>query len=193
MGLTGMSPLGLPFLLSPPLNAFVSGAIFYKKWKLRLYPCIVIMIAFPLHHPSASFGSVQVAIWVLWDKIIALVLILPLAIFSKLFSNSRHSHALFFLLALLETKRTMFGDHLPLHDHSVYNGIFGSADGRRPSGILSWPFLYPAIRLVQGSCHLIAVPLMRVLSGTNWLWSKENIFVPSEKPKQESITTTNPT
>src|SRR4030065_1595106 len=30
---SGGNILGLPFLLSPPLNALVTGLIFYKKWK----------------------------------------------------------------------------------------------------------------------------------------------------------------
>ena len=48
-----MVPYNLPFLLSPPLNALVSGALFYKKWilaadtvhrandRLRLHPASI--------------------------------------------------------------------------------------------------------------------------------------------------------
>src|SRR3972149_11780095 len=31
---SGMAPFGFPFLLSPPINAFVTGSIYYKKWKV---------------------------------------------------------------------------------------------------------------------------------------------------------------
>ena len=42
---------------------------------------------------------------------------------------------------------------------------------------LAAPFIYPAIRLLQAFIiMLIAVPLIRVLSQTNWMWSKDNIL-----------------
>jgi predicted membrane protein len=101
---TGGSPYGLPFLLSPALNAFVSGAIFYKKWKMAFAVFAVLIIAFPFTPPVLSManalGSAQVAVWVLWDKIIALLLILPLAFFSKRLSAGQGA-ALFFILAFV--------------------------------------------------------------------------------------------
>ena len=151
------------------------------------------MIAFLFTPPVASFGSVQVAIWVLWDKIIALALILPLAIFRKQLSKGQ-GIALFFLLAFIGNQADNVWGSFAFALPQVYNGIYGMQMVDVQVAFLAAPFLYPAIRIVQAFLiTLIAVPLMRVLSGTNWLWSKDNIFVPSEKPKQESITTTNPT
>ena len=43
---TGALPTNLPFLLAPPLNALVSGLIFYKKWKLGFAVFGLLIIAF---------------------------------------------------------------------------------------------------------------------------------------------------
>jgi hypothetical protein len=191
--LTGMSPLGLPFLLSPPLNAFVSGAIYYKKWKLAPIPFIVIMIAFLFTPPVTSFGSAQIAIWVLWDKIIALALILPLAVFRKQLSKGQ-GVGLFFLLAFIGNQADNIWGSFVFALPQVYNGIFGMQLVDVQVAFLGSPFLYPAIRILQAFLiTLIAVPLIRVLNGTNWLWSKDTIFTPSQKPQHESKTPTNPT
>jgi len=191
--LTGMSPLGLPFLLSPPLNAFVSGAIYYKKWKLAPIPFIVLMIAFLFTPPVASFGSAQVAIWVLWDKIIALALVLPLAMFRKQLSKGQGA-ALFFLLAFIGNQADNIWGSFAFALPQVYNGIYGMQMVDVQLAFLGAPFLYPAIRILQAFLiTLIAVPLMRVLSGTNWLWSKDTISTPNEKQPQQKATATNQT
>ena len=75
----GMSPANLPFLLSPPINALVAGLIYYKKWKWGFLAFGGLIIAFlftPPVHPITE--NLNVAMWVLFDKIIALLLILPL-------------------------------------------------------------------------------------------------------------------
>src|SRR3990170_4143814 len=48
---SGGSPFGLPFLLSPPLNALVTGLIFYKKWKYGFGVFAVLIIAFMFTPP----------------------------------------------------------------------------------------------------------------------------------------------
>jgi hypothetical protein len=68
----------------------------------------------------------------------------------------------------------------------VYNGIFAMPlDAVRVAFLVS-PFAYPIIRLVQAFiAMLIAVPLMRALKGTPWLWRKETILSPYEgEPKK---------
>jgi predicted membrane protein len=185
--ITGGSPYGLPFLLSPPLNAFVSGAIFYKKWKIAFAVLAVLIIAFPFTPPVLSMvdsmGSAQVAVWVLWDKIIALLLILPLAFFSKRLSAG-HGAALFFILAFIGNQAdNMWGSFIyawPM----VYNGIFGFTTEFVQLQFLAGPFLFPAIRLIEAFiAMIIAVPLIKVLSGTNWLWSKDNLLTTNGKPQ----------
>ncbi|MCL5877781.1 MAG: ECF transporter S component [Candidatus Bathyarchaeota archaeon] len=184
--LTGMSPYNLPFLLSPPLNAFVSGALFYKKWKLAVIPFILLMVAFVFTPPVYSFGNPQVAIWVLWDKIIAVLLIAPLMLFRKRLSVG-FGAALFFLLAFIGNQADNIWGSFAFALPQVYEGIYGMPLEAVQLAFLSAPFLYPAIRLLQAFIiMLIAVPLIRVLAQTNWMWSKDNILV--QTPPQPSPT-----
>ena len=185
-GLTGGSPFGLPFLLSPPLNAFVSGAIFYKKWKMAFAALAVLIIAFPFTPPVLSmanaFGSAQVAIWVLWDKIIALLLILPLVAFSKRLSAAQGTALLFILAFIGNQADNMWGSFIYARP-IVYNGIFQMPTEAVQLSFLTGPFLYPAIRFIEAFfAMLIAVPLLKIASGTNWLWSKNYILANKQTP-----------
>jgi TRAP-type uncharacterized transport system fused permease subunit len=57
------------------------------------------------------------------------------------------------------------------------NGIFGMQLEAVQIGLIASPFLYPAVRILQAVIvMLIAVPLLRVLRKTNWLWSEDNLF-----------------
>jgi hypothetical protein len=185
--LTGMSPFNLPFLLSPPLNAFVSGSLFYKKWKIAVIPFIVIMVAFIFTPPVYSFGNPQVALWVLWDKIIALALIAPLMLFRKRLSTG-FGAGLFFILAFIGNQADNIWGSFAFALPQVYNGIYGMQMVDVQIAFLGGPFLYPAIRLLQAFIiMLIAVPLIRVLSQTNWLWSKENILCSNTTPPPPTL------
>jgi predicted membrane protein len=178
--ITGGSPYGLPFLLSPALNAFVSGAIFYRKWKMAFVAFATLIIAFPFTPPVSSMvnalGSAQVALWVLWDKIIALLLILPLAFFNKRLTVGKGA-ALFLILAFVGNQAdNMWGSFIYAWP-TVYNGIFGFTTEAVQLQFLAGPFLFPAIRLIEALVvMIIAVPLIKVLTGTNWLWSRNNIL-----------------
>jgi hypothetical protein len=179
--LTGMSPIGLPFLLSPPLNAFVSGSIFYKKWKIAIIPFVILMVAFLFTPPVMSFGNAQVAIWVLWDKIIAVLLIVPVVMFSKRLSAGQGA-ALFFLIAFIGNQADNMWGSFAFSLPVVYNGIFGMQMVDVQFSFLAAPFLYPAIRLVEALIIMaIAVPLMKGLNNTTWLWKKDHIFTPPIK------------
>jgi biotin transporter BioY len=182
--LTGMSPFNLPFLLSPPLNAFVSGALFYKKWKLAVIPFIVLMVAFVFTPPVYSFGNPQVAVWVLWDKIIAVLLIAPLMLFKKRLSVG-FGASLFFILAFIGNQADNMWGSFAFALPQVYDGIFGMPLVDVQIAFLAGPFLYPAIRLLQAFIiMLVAVPLIRVLFKTNWMWRKDSILVQSQLQTQ---------
>lgn len=174
--LLGMVPYNLPFLLSPPLNALVSGALFYKKWILAAVPFIVLMIAFVFTPPVFAFGNPQVAIWVLWDKIIAVALIAPLILFRKQLSAG-YAAGIFFLIAFIGNQADNIWGSFAFALPQVYEGIYGMPMEAVQVAFLAAPFIYPAIRLLQAFIiMLIAVPLIRVLSQTSWMWSKDNIL-----------------
>jgi hypothetical protein len=189
----GSNIYDLPFLLSPPLNAFVSGSLFYKKWKQAIIPFIVIMVAFIFTPPVYSFNSAQVAIWVLWDKIIAVALIAPLMIFRKRLSIGLGATAIFILAFIGNQADNIWGSFafaLP----PIYEGIFQMPMVAVQGAFLAAPFIYPAIRLVQAFIiTIIAVPVLHALSNTNWLWSKDHILsdvkkeIPQPQPMPTSI------
>ncbi len=82
----GGSPYGLPFLLSPFFNALVSGLIFYKKWKWGFLTFAVMIVVFLVTPPVTPLtDNWFVALAVLFDKIITLFLILPVALLSGKF------------------------------------------------------------------------------------------------------------
>jgi hypothetical protein len=66
----------------------------------------------------------------------------------------------------------------------VYNGIFGFTTEFVQLQFLTGPFLFPGIRLIEAFiAMIIAVPLIKVLCGTNWLWSKNNLLTTNSKPQ----------
>lgn len=176
LALLGMSPYSVPFLLSPPLNAFVSGSLFYKKWKQAVIPFVVIMVAFLFTPPVSGFNSVQIAIWVLWDKILAVALIAPLMLFRKRLAAGFGAAAIF-LIAFIGNQADNIWGSFAFALPPVYNGIYGMPMEAVQVAFLASPFIYPAIRLIQAFIvMLIAVPLLQVLVKTDWLWSKNNIL-----------------
>ncbi|MGD6850658.1 MAG: ECF transporter S component [Candidatus Bathyarchaeia archaeon] len=187
--LLGGYPTSLPFLLSPPLNAFVSGALFYRKWKLAVIPFIVIMVAFIFTPPVYSFSSAQVAIWVLWDKIIAVALIAPLILFRKRLTVGLGAAAIF-LIAFIGNQADNVWGSLAFALPPVYEGIYGMQMIDVQFAFLVSPFVYPAIRLIQAFIiTIIAVPLLHVLINTDWLWSKNNILTDNKPAPPPSATT----
>lgn len=179
---TSMSPFSLPFLLSPPLNALVTGLIFYKKWKLGFAAFGILIIAFLFTPPVLPLAeNWLVAVAVLFDKGIALFLILPLVIFAKKLSIGKAS-VFYFLLCFIGNQADNMWGTFAFSVPTVYEGIFGlDVIAVRGLFLLS-PFVYPGIRLIQAFfAMLIAVPLMRALRGTPWLWKKENILSLNQK------------
>jgi predicted membrane protein len=191
--LTGMSPFSLPFILSPPLNALVSGALFYKKWPIAAAALGVFIVAFMFTPPIASFDNIQAYIWVVWDKIIALALIVPVAIATKFLSSHKNGArnsmlfvAIMFLIAFIGNQADNMWGSFAFALPGVYDGIFGMPLDAVRLSFLASPFLYPAIRIIQAViATIIAVPLISALNGTNWLWQIENILTPKKIKQTE--------
>lgn len=175
--LTGMSPYNLPFVVAPMFNALVTGLIFYKRWKWGFAVLGIMTVAFLFTPPvNPLTENAHIALAVLFDKIIALALILPVALFGKKLSVA-HGVAFFFLISFIGNEADNMWGSLAFAIPTVYEGIFGmSIDFVRGAFLLS-PFLYPAIRIVQALiAMIILVPLVKTLKGTSWLWSQNNIL-----------------
>jgi ECF transporter S component (folate family) len=173
---SGGNFFGLPFLLSPTLNALVTGLIFYKKWKFGFAIFGTLIVAFLLTPPIWPVTENWLpAVAVLFDKVIALLLIIPVALFARKLSVARASLFYFLLFFIGNQADNMWGSFI-FATPAVY-GLFGYDVGAVRLAFLASPFLYPAVRLVQALIGmLIAVPLMQTLKGTNWLWQRENIL-----------------
>ena len=177
---SGGNLFGLPFLLSPPLNALVTGLIFYKKWKFGFAVFGLLIIAFLLTPPIWPVTENWfVAAAVLFDKIIALLMIIPVALFAKRISFAKASLFYFLLFFIGNQADNMWGSFI-FATPMVY-GLFGYDVPLVRIAFLASPFLYPAVRLIQALIGMvIAVPLMQALKGTPWLWQKETILTPSK-------------
>ena len=184
---SGGNLFGLPFLLSPALNALVTGLIFYKKWKFGFAIFGILIVAFlftPPIWPVTENWFVAAA--VLFDKIIALLLILPIALFAKQLSFAKASLFYFLLFFTGNQVDNMWGSFV-FATPPVYYGIFGYAASDVQGFFLVSPFLYPAVRIIQAIIGiLIAVPLMQVLKDTPWLWQRETIISNNEKKELET-------
>jgi len=179
-----VSPFGAPFLLSPPINAMVVGFIFYKKWKWAFVLFGLLIAVFPFLPPSQPISNhYLVTVAVVWDKIIALLLIIPSVRFSQKFYSSKNLAVLFFLLSFIGNQAdNMWGADV-FAVPFVYESIFGlNVDIVRSLFTVS-PFIYPAIRFIQAMlATIIAVPLMRSLKDTKWILKEKSIM------EQESAT-----
>lgn len=175
--LTGMSPYGAPFLVAPMFNALITGLIFYKKWKVAFVAFAIMIGAFLFTPPVTPLTqNWYIAVAVLFDKVITLALILPLAFFGRRMSIA-YGSAFFFILTFIGNQADNMWGSLIYATPIVYNNIFGFPLEFVQTSFIASPFLYPAVRLIQAFIAMvIAVPLMRTLRGTSWLWSKENIL-----------------
>jgi hypothetical protein len=171
-------PYGMPFLLSPPLNALVTGLIFYKRWKIGFLINAILILAFLFTPPAQPINeNLYVVIAVLWDKIIALLLILPCVKFAKRLSDSKSLPFLYFMLAFIGNQVDNMWGSLVFATPPVYEGIFGlPLETVRFLFIVS-PFVYPAIRLLQAIiAAIISAPLMKAIIDTSWVLQEKNIL-----------------
>ncbi len=175
--LGGGSLFNLPFILAPVFNALISGLIFYKKWKWGFIAFAAMIVVFLFTPPVTPLtDNWYIAVAVLFDKVIALFLILPLAFFAKKMSVG-HAAAFFFLLGFVGNQADNMWGSMAFAMPGVYNGIFGLDITGVHIAFLASPFLYPAVRLIEAVVVMvIAVPLMQALTGTAWLWRKDNIL-----------------
>ncbi|HII86073.1 TPA: hypothetical protein HA273_05845 [Candidatus Bathyarchaeota archaeon] len=179
---SGGSIYGLPFLLSPPLNAFITGLIFYKKWKYGFVVFAALIVAYLFTPPVVPLAeNFTVAVAVLTDKIVALLLILPVVMFAKKLSVAKASLFYFLLFFIGNMADNMWGT-LIFSTPMVYDGIYQFSLDQVRFFLTVSPLLYPAVRLIQAAIGMIiAVPLMQALKGTPWLWQRKNVLSPKEE------------
>lgn len=183
---SGGSLFNLPFILSPVLNALIIGLIFYKKWKFAFAIFAALMVAFLFTPPIWPVTeNWLIALAVLFDKIIALFLILPVVLFAKRLSFAKASLFYFLLFFIGNEVDNMWGS-LIFATPPVY-GLFGYDVIVVRGFFLVSPFLYPAVRLIQALIGmLIAVPLMQAIKDTAWLWQRETIISNHKKQPEKS-------
>jgi len=187
-----MNPLSAPFLLSPPINALIVGLVFYRKWKwaFAVFGLLIVVFLFlPPSQPITDYYYVPIA--VIWDKIIALLLIVPSIVFSRKLSGSGRLPLLIFFLSFVGNQAdNMWGADVfavPFVYEVLY-GPFLRAFVMEPFGIPTYtdavrylfvlsPFVYPAIRFIQAIlATIIAVPLLRALKNTKWIIEEKSII-----------------
>lgn len=164
------SLFGLPFLLSPPLNAATVGLIYSKRWggATGILALLIGVFWFTLPvTPLSQYSYIGLA--VTWDKIIALMLIVPTVLLLRR-SSSKVLPLTFFLLAFVGNQADNMWGSLAFAFPVVYNGIFGlNVETVRFLFVVS-PFIYPAIRIIQAIlATVIAVPLVRALKSAGWM------------------------
>lgn len=183
---TGALPVNIPFLVSPPLNALASGWIFYNKWKLSFAAFAILIIAFlftPPVQPLTEYWYIAAAVLV--DKVIALLLIIPLVTLFKGRMSIGKTAGFFFILAFVGNQIDNMWGSLAFATPIVYSGLFQMDTATVQGLFLISPLAYPAIRLIQAFIGmLILVPLIKTLQGTDWLWSKDNILSRAAKKNQ---------
>jgi ECF transporter S component (folate family) len=202
--LTGMSPYAIPFILAPMFNALIVGFIFYKKWKYAFAVFAIMIAAFlftppvtPLNGQSILTGDLnltifnwQIALYVLFDKIVALALIIPLGLLGKKISFAYrrkrsfvYAGAFFFTLGFIGNQADNIFGTLIFSTPLVYESIFGMDIIAVQVSLVIAPFIYPIIRLIQAfAVMVIALPLVLILQNTNWLWSEDHIFADKKSP-----------
>lgn len=74
------SPTSAIFVPAPVINAFIVGLIFTKRWKIALVSLFATIAVFWFLPPSLPWDQYShIGFWVMWDKIIALLLVIPVA------------------------------------------------------------------------------------------------------------------
>jgi hypothetical protein len=165
------NPAGLPFLLSPPLNAFTVGLIYSKRWKEAAGVLAFLIGVFWFTLPCTPLSQyAYIGLAVTWDKIIALALIAPTFLLLRK-SSAKTLLVPFFLLAFIGNQADNMWGSLAFAFPVVYSGIFGisNIDIVRDAFLVS-PFIYPAIRIIQAFlAAVVAVPLVRALKSLGWM------------------------
>jgi len=171
--LHGATLFDLIFIFNPTFNALIVGFILRKKWKVAFAMLALTVLAFwlsPICAPLSEYWYVGLV--ANFDKILALLLIIPINIILNLRKKdeSRHevSASLSFLLIFLLTFVGNQADAALGNDifamPTVYEGLFSL-----PLDVTRWlftvsPFIYPVIRIIQAFVAAsLGLPLMRAL------------------------------
>ena len=122
------------------------------------------------------------------DKIVALLLIIPLVNFAKwLASSEKGRYAFYLILGFIGNQADNMWGTLAFSVPTVYQGIFGFPLEVVRAGFLISPLFYPALRLIQASAVMfIAVSLMRSLEETQWIWKGETLLSSYEKEEPKT-------
>jgi uncharacterized membrane protein len=198
--LAGMNPALAPFIFAPMFNALIVGLVFYKKWKYAFVVFAIMIIVFlitppvtPLTGQSVLTGDLditisnwQIALYVIFDKIIALALIIPLGLFGKKMSAA-YGSVFFFTLGFIGNQADNIFGTLIFSTPMVYEGLFGMDIVMVQVSLVITPFIYPIIRLIQATIvMIIAVPLVQILQNANWLWSIDHVLT-NKKTKATTV------
>jgi len=182
------SPYGLPFIMAPVVNALIVGLVYTKRWREAFIVFALMIVAFLFTPPVQPLNEFYyVAAWALFDKIIALLLILPTVKTLEWDSSLKVLPFLFFLLAFIGNQADSTLGSLVFTLPVVYNGIFGipTLDIVRSLFVVS-PFFYPAIRIIQAViATIVAVPLFRALSVAGFSIPIKPLEVSKIAPKRE--------
>ena len=74
------SPASAVFLPAPVINAFIVGLIYTGRWKKAFVTLAMVVVAFWFLPPAQPWNQYShVGFFVMWDKILALALIIPVA------------------------------------------------------------------------------------------------------------------
>ena len=115
---------------------------------------------------------------VVWDKVIALLLIIPTVKFAKYFSSSQKLlPILFFLIGFIGNQADNMWGSMAFAVPAVYNGIYGLDIETVRFLFTVSPLVYPAIRIIQAIIVvIIVIPLLARLKNTGWVWKEETII-----------------
>lgn len=169
----GFSLFSAIFIFNSALNAIITGLIFKNKWKIAFILFAIIIIAFFFTPVSIPINeNWYIALAATFDKIIALLLIIPSAILlrtrgisiEKTELKTLSKNFLFiFLLSFIGNQADSALGCLIFALPPIYEGVFGlNLEITRGLFLIS-PLAYPIVRLLQAFiAALVGLPLIRV-------------------------------
>lgn len=171
----GASPSSLMFIFNPAFNALTVGLIFRNKWKISFVLFAAVIVAFWFTPVSTPLNeNWYVALAATFDKIIAMLLIIPIAIMLKkrnvLIDKLQlkplgESFLLVFLVSFVGNQADSALGGLLFALPPFYAGVWGITDVGIVRGLfLVSPFVYIAVRLLQAFiATFIGLPLIKAL------------------------------
>lgn len=168
----GASSFDLPFILNPAFNAFIVGLIFRNKWKSAFALFAVVIAAFWLTPVSTPIDENQLMIMAAtFDKIVALLLIVPVAMMLKTEGATLEkaepkllgiSFMVVFLASFIGNQADSALGVFLFAVPPVYEGIFQLNLEITRSLYLITPLFYPAIRIFQAFIAVsVGLPLIK--------------------------------